>query len=83
MRAFLAACLALVVVGAGGYFFLNAMQEPTGMAYTTDSARISTNWSWRSTGGRADECDARKSWQWFFVDFGKPDGEPATCSVSQ
>ena len=40
MRAFLVACLAVIVIGAGGYFFLNAMQEPTGVAYTTDGARI-------------------------------------------
>jgi hypothetical protein len=48
MRAFLTACLAIVVIGAGGYFFLNAMQKPSGIAYTTDGARISPKWSWRS-----------------------------------
>lgn len=82
MRAFVVACLA-VVIGTGGYLFLNSIQEPTGVAYTTDGARISTNWSWRSVGSRPDECDARKSWQWIFVDFGSPDGESAVCSVSQ
>jgi hypothetical protein len=95
MRAFLVACLAIVVVGTGGYFFLNAMQEPSGIAYTTGGARISTSWVWRSVIGpdgaggptaktaQAGECDMRKTWQWIFVDFGKPDGESATCSDSQ
>jgi hypothetical protein len=86
MRAFLVACLAIVVIGAGGYFLLNAIQEPSGVAYTTDGARISTNWSWReptTKTAQTAECDARKSWQWIFVDFGNPKGESAVCSVSQ
>jgi hypothetical protein len=95
MRAFWLACVAIVVVGAGGYFFLNAMQESTGIAYTTDGARISPNWAWRSVfrsaganstqtkTATADECDQRRAWQWIFVDLGRPHGEPATCSVSQ
>jgi hypothetical protein len=83
MRAFLVACLAFVIIGAGGYFLLASVQEPSGVAYTTNGARISTNWSWRSVGSRAGECDARKSWQWVFVDLGKPEGESATCSISQ
>ena len=48
MRAFLVACLAIVVIGAGGYFSLNAMQQPSGIAYTTDGARINPKWTWRS-----------------------------------
>jgi hypothetical protein len=95
MRAFLLACLAIVVVGAGGYFFLSALQEPTGIAYATDSARINVDWAWRSVfnPGSANEsamksaqgeaCDKRKTWQWIFVDLGKPDGESAICSDSQ
>jgi hypothetical protein len=83
MRAFLVACLAIVVIGAGGYFLLDSMQQPSGVAYATDGARISTDWSWRSVGSRSDECDARKSWQWIFVDFGRPKGESPTCSFSQ
>jgi hypothetical protein len=95
MRAFLLACLAVFVIGAGGYFFLNAMQEPTGVAYSTDGARISTNWAWRSVSNssgasdlatkstQADVCDMRKTWQWIFVDFGRPDGESVMCSISQ
>jgi len=48
MRAFLAACLAIVVIGAGSYFALSTLQQPTGVAYTTDGARISPQWSWRA-----------------------------------
>ena len=48
MRAFLVACLAIIVVGAAGYFAVNTVQKPTGIAYTTDGARISPKWSWRS-----------------------------------
>lgn len=88
MRAFLLSCLAIVVIGAGGYLVVNAMQQPSGVAYTTDGARISTNWAWRSTGTKepttsTEECDMRKPWQWIFVDFGKPRGEPAACRISQ
>jgi len=95
MRAFLVACLAVIVVGAGGYFSLNALQEPSGVAYATDGARISTSWVWRSVStstsagepatkaAQAEMCDMRKTWQWIFVDFGSPDGESATCSASQ
>jgi hypothetical protein len=77
MRAFIAACLALIVIGAGGYFGVNAMQQPSGSAYTTDGARIDPKWT-----SRAD-CGTRTAWEWFFVDFGKPSGESALCSVSQ
>jgi hypothetical protein len=91
MRAFLLACLAIVVIGAGGYFFLSDMQQPSGVAYSTEGARIDTSWAWRSVSGptgasegaQAKECDPRKTWQWIFVDFGRPDGEPALCSISQ
>jgi hypothetical protein len=48
MRAFLVACLAIVVFGAGGYFSVNTMQKSTGVAYTTDGARINPKWTWRS-----------------------------------
>ncbi len=78
MRAFLLACLAVVILGAGGYFSLNSAQTPTGVAYTTDGARINEKWSWRSDG-----CDARTTWQWIFVDFGSPAGESKVCSDSQ
>lgn len=48
MRAFLLACLAIIVVAAGGYFALNALQRPSGSAFATDEARINPDWSWRS-----------------------------------
>jgi hypothetical protein len=34
-------------VGTAGYFFLDAMQEPSGLAFSTDGARINPQWSWR------------------------------------
>jgi hypothetical protein len=85
MRAFFVACVAFVVIGAGGYFALNAVQKPTGIAYTTDAARIDPSWSWRitSTTPAAKPCEPRQPWQWFFVDFRDPHGEPSVCSVSQ
>jgi hypothetical protein len=48
MRAFLAACLGIIVIGIGGYFAINTLQKPTGIAYSTGGARISPQWSWRS-----------------------------------
>ncbi len=48
MRAFLSACLAIVVIGAGSYLLLGALQQPSGVAYATDGARISPQWSWRT-----------------------------------
>jgi hypothetical protein len=104
MRAFLVACLTIVVIGVGSYFALSVLQRPTGLAYTTDGARISPQWSWRTVfhqakasgsavktgmaipaapGELADDCSMRTPWQWIFVDFGSPEGEAATCSVSQ
>jgi hypothetical protein len=88
MRAHLAACLAILIIGAGGYFLLDSLQMPSGDAYAIDGARIRPSWAWRSTGTsepitRAEECDRREPWQWIFVDFGKPRGESAVCSDSQ
>jgi hypothetical protein len=48
MRAFLTACFAIIVIGSGGYFFLDTMQKPSGIAFSTDAARIDPQWSWRS-----------------------------------
>jgi hypothetical protein len=81
MGAFIAACLAFVVFGAGGYFVLNEVQQPSGAAFSSGAARIDPNWSWRATGDKS--CEPRESWEWFFVDFGTPEGEAKTCSVSQ
>jgi hypothetical protein len=47
MRAFLLACLALVAVGAGGYFTLASLQQSSGSAFTTDGARIDPQWTSR------------------------------------
>jgi hypothetical protein len=81
MGAFIAACVAFIVLGAGGYFALGGVQQPTGAAYSTQATRIDPNWSWREQGN--ETCEPRSSWQWFFVDFGTPKGEAKTCSVSQ
>jgi len=81
MGAFVAACLAFIVLGAGGYFGLSAMQQPTGAAFTSSGAQIDPSWSWRAQGN--ETCEPRPSWQLFFVDFGTPKGEAKSCSVSQ
>jgi hypothetical protein len=47
MRVFLAACLAIVVVMVGAYFALNAVQRPSGVAFTTEGARIDPSWTRR------------------------------------
>ena len=85
MGAFVAACLAFIVLGAGGYFALSAVQKPAGVAYSTGAARIDPDWSWRvPTGAQGNEaCEPRPSWQWFFVDFGTPEGEAKVCTDSQ
>jgi len=85
MGAFVAACLAFIVLGAGGFFVLNEAQQPAGAAYSTQSTRIEPSWSWRVPTGAAGEqaCEPRRSWQWFFVDFRHPRGESPLCSDSQ
>jgi hypothetical protein len=91
VRAFLAACLAIIVLGAGAYFGLNTIQKPSGIAYATDGVRIDPQWSWRSaapqagagTQGASEGCGVRTAWQWIFVDFGIPHGESRVCSASQ
>lgn len=89
MRAFITACFAIVVIAAGGYFFLNSMQQPSGLAYATDGARINAQWSWRPinvAGAQstvAKECEMPEPFQWVFIDFGSVAGEPAVCSISQ
>jgi hypothetical protein len=81
MGAFIAACVAFIVLGAGGYFALNEAQQPSGAAYSTQATRIEPNWSWRAAGEQS--CEPRQSWQWFFVDFRRPRGESPLCSDSQ
>ena len=81
MGAFFAACLAFIVLGAGGYFALSEAQKPAGVAYSSGATRIDPSWSWRTQGNEA--CEPRPSWQWFFVDFGRPEGEAKVCSDAQ
>jgi hypothetical protein len=57
MRAFLAACLAAVILAAGGYFAASAMQRPSGVAYTTEGARIDPKWSFRQFFKRSGSGD--------------------------
>jgi hypothetical protein len=95
VRVYLVACLASVVLGIGGYFALSTIQEPTGIAYATDGARISPHWAWRSVlnpsaagepateAATVGECNRRKAWQWILVDFGRPEGESKICTDSQ
>ena len=47
MRAFLAACGAIVILAIVGYFGVNSVQRLSGVAYTTEGARITPSWSWR------------------------------------
>lgn len=85
MRAFLMACLATLVIGAAGYFAFDALQQPAGIAYATEGARIDPSWSWRTvlTPPSAQQCQPRKIGQWFFVDLRRPRGELPVCSDSQ
>jgi hypothetical protein len=89
------ACFASILICIGGYFALNTIQQPTGIAYATDGARISPHWAWRSVLSASaasepatktatnQECNRRKTWQWIFVDFGRPEGESKICRDSQ
>ena len=49
MRAFLVACIAIMAIGVMGHFALSALQQATGLAYTTDNVRIDPDWIERST----------------------------------
>jgi hypothetical protein len=76
------------LIGAGGYFVLGSLQEPTGLAYSTEAARIDPSWSWRETSTKlletpSEQREPRKSWQWFLVDFRHPRGETSLRSDSQ
>lgn len=48
MRAFVVACLAVLIIGVGSLFTLNSFQRPAAAAYSTDGARINPKWSWRN-----------------------------------
>ena len=47
MRAFLGACLAVILLAACGVLVLGAIQKPSGTAFATDGVRIDPGWSWR------------------------------------
>ena len=48
MRAFLVACLAVIVIGVGSIVALSSFQRSAAAAYSTDGARINPKWSWRN-----------------------------------
>jgi hypothetical protein len=90
MRPFLAACLAIVVLGTVAYFSLNSLQQPAGVAFSTSAVRINPDWSWRAVLSKnvagdpaTHQCTPRTASQWIFVDLRDPRGEPALCSISQ
>jgi cytoskeletal protein CcmA (bactofilin family) len=49
MRAFLVACIAIMAIGVMGHFALSALQQATGLTYTTDNVRIDPGWMEGST----------------------------------
>jgi Kef-type K+ transport system membrane component KefB len=49
MHAFLAACVAIIAIGVMSHFALSALQQPAGLAYTTDGVRIGPGWIEPST----------------------------------
>ena len=49
MRAFLVAWIAIMAIGVMSHFALSALQQPTGLAYTTDNVRIDPGWIEQST----------------------------------
>jgi hypothetical protein len=53
MRVFLISCVAIIVLAVGGYVGLNAVQKLSGLAYTTEGARIKQNWTYRRIAARA------------------------------
>ncbi|MGC2777252.1 MAG: hypothetical protein WA418_16620 [Bradyrhizobium sp.] len=71
MRVYLVSCLAAIVLAVGGYFLVNAFQEPTGVFYTTEGARIEPSWSSRHPIRTAslEDCNVTRSWRWIVLDF--------------
>jgi cytoskeletal protein CcmA (bactofilin family) len=45
MHAFLAACVAIIAIGVMSHFALSALQQPAGLAYSTDNVRIDPSWT--------------------------------------
>jgi hypothetical protein len=91
MRAFLAACVAAIILAACGLLALGAVQKASGVAFSTSAVRIDPDWSWRQmfrpTAGAAAHfgpqgCEKTSAYRWMFVDLGETN-EPDTCAVSQ
>jgi len=49
LHLFLAACVAIIIIGVMSHFALSALQRPTGLAYTADGVRIDPAWIGPST----------------------------------
>lgn len=45
MHPFLAACVAIIAIGVMSHFALSALQQPAGLAYSTDNVRIDPSWT--------------------------------------
>jgi hypothetical protein len=71
MRVLLASCLAAIVLAVGGYFLIVAFQEPTGLFYTTEAARIDPSWTGRHPVESAslENCKVTRTWRWIALDF--------------
>ena len=54
MRAFLAACIAAIILAACGVFALGAVQKASGTAFSTEGVRIDPSWSWRQMFRRSE-----------------------------
>jgi hypothetical protein len=44
IHVFIAACVAIIIISVTSHFVLSALQQPTGLAYTTDGVRIDPSW---------------------------------------
>jgi hypothetical protein len=47
MRAFLASCLAIIIIAVGAVLLLNTVQRTAAAAYSTDGARVDPRWTLR------------------------------------
>jgi hypothetical protein len=88
MRSFLIACAAMIALAVGGALVLGVAQMPTGVAFSTDGARINPTWSYRKgrsaqppPSGSEIEVECETSW-YLFVDLGIA-VEDDPCAESQ
>jgi cytoskeletal protein CcmA (bactofilin family) len=49
IHVFLAVCIAIIAIGVMSHFALSALQQPAGLAYSTDNVRIDPSWTGPST----------------------------------